>query len=451
MIDSITAQDRCAQLLDAAKAAGADTADAIARAESSEGVSVRLGKLEDVERSEGEEIGLRVFVGRRSASVHTSDFSAAAFAELAERAVAMAKLAPEDPYAGLAPSEALLLGEADIAALDLKGDDEPGPDALRDRALEAEDAARAVDGVTNSEGSSASYGHAVVALATSNGFSGGYEGAFHSIYSSVISGNGADMQRDSASRSARHLEDLLPPAEIGALAGQRAVAKSNPGAMRSRAMPVVFDPRIGGSLLGHLTGAMLGPSIARKSSFLLGKEEDGLFPHGIRIVEDPLKPRGMRSRPFDGEGVATTQRTLVENGRITGWLTNVASAAQLGLPLTGHASRSVGGAPGVGVANLELAAGEVSREELIADISEGVLITEIIGQGVNGVTGDYSRGAVGFRIEHGEITSPVSEFTIAGNLLDMFANLRAADDLETWRAINVPTLRIEGMTVAGDG
>lgn len=451
MIDPTTAQDRCAQLLEAARAAGADAADAIARAESSEGVSVRLGKLEDVERSEGEEIGLRVFVGRRSASVHTSDLSAAAFAELAARAVAMSRLAPEDPYADLAPADLLYKGSADLAALDLSGADEPGPEALRERALEAEDGARAVAGVSNSQGGSASYGKAVVALATSTGFAGAYEGASHSLHASVIAGSGSAMQRDSASRSARHLADLPPCTEVGTLAGTRAVAKLDPGSMPSRAMPVVFDRRVSSSLVGHLLGAMLGPAIARKASFLIGRLEEDIFPSAIRIVEDPLKRRGLRSRPFDGEGLATAPRTLVENGRITGWLTNVASAAQLGLPLTGHASRSVGGAPGVGVSNVDLLAGDVSREELIADIAEGVLVTELIGQGVNELTGDYSRGAVGFRIEHGEVTTPVTEFTVAGNLLDMFAHMTAANDLETWRAINVPTVRIEGMTIAGDG
>lgn len=451
MIDSRTAQDRCAQALDAARKAGADHADAVASAESSEGVSVRLGKLEDVERSEGEEIALRVFVGQRSASVSTSDFGREAFRELAERAVAMARLAPEDPFTGLVDADDLADGSFDMAALQLADATEPAPEALRDRALEAEDAARAMPGVTNSEASGCSFGRAIVALATSKGFVGGYAGTSHGIYSSVIAGEGGAMQRDYAHRVARHLEDLPAPGAVGRLAGERAVAKLRPAGMPSRAMPVVFDRRISGSLISHLTGAMSGAAVARKSSFLIGHEEGQLFPDSIRIVESPHKPRGLRSRPFDGEGVATRERALVENGRIFGWLTNLAAARQLGIGLTGHAGRGAGGASGTSVANVDMLAGAVSRAELIGDIADGVLVTEVVGQGVNQVTGDYSRGAGGFRIRNGAIAEAVAEFTIAGNLLDMFAGLTLADDLEAHRAFNAPTVRIDGMTVAGDG
>lgn len=257
------------------------------------------------------------------------------------------------------------------------------------------------------------------------------------------------MQRDYAYRSARYLDDLLPPVEIGRLAGDRAVARLDPASMPSGPMPVVFAPRVGGSLVGHLVGAMSGPAIARQHSYLLGHEKDRLFPQGIRIVENPLKMRGLGSRPFDGEGVPTRPRALVEGGKITGWLTNVASAAQLGLELTGHATRGIGGAPGVGVSNVDLLASEISVAELIADIEHGVLVDYLIGQGVNAVTGDYSRGAAGRRIVNGEIAGPVSGFTIAGNLLQMFAEMRVANDIDQWRAINVPTIRIGGMTVAG--
>lgn len=451
MIDSQTAQDRCAQLLEAARAAGADSADAVASAESSEGVSVRLGKLEDIERSEGEEIGLRVFAGRRSASVHTSDFSKEAFTELAQRAVAMARLAPEDPYAGLVDKGDLARGDVDCSALDLVDNSEPAPEMLRDRALEAEDAARAIAGVTNSQVSAASFGRSVAALATSEGFAGSYEGTSHALYCAVVAGEGSAMQTDSDQRVTRHLEDLPGPATIGRQAGERAVAKLNPGQMASRKMPVVYDPRIGGSLIGHLTGAMSASSIASKASFLIGREEQALFPEDIQIVENPLKLRGVRSRPFDGEGVATQERALVENGRIFGWLSNLASSRQLGIPLTGHAGRGSGGAPGITISNIDLMPGRFSREALIADIEEGVLVTEIVGMGVNMVTGDYSRGAVGFRIRKGEIAEPVAEFTIAGNLSDMFAAMTAANDLEDYRGVNVPTLRIDGMTVGGDG
>lgn len=450
MINSASAQDRCVQLLEAAKAAGADAADAVASAQSSESVTVRLGKLEDVERSEGEEIGLRVFVGKRSASVHTSDFSAEAFRELAERAVAMARLAPEDPYAGLAPREELMQGEPDLEVLQLGDGKEPGPEALKERALAAEDAARAVEGVTNSEAAGASFGRSTIALATSEGFVGGFGGSSHGLYSGVIAGEGSGMQRDYAHRTARYVEDLPTPEEIGKLAGDRAVSKLDPGGMPSRSMPVVFDPRIGGSLIGNLVGAMAATAAARRATFLLDKLDEEIFAPGITIVEEPLRPRGLRSRPFDGEGLPARRRVLVEGGKVTGWLTNVASARQLGLGLTGNASRGGGGSPGVSVGNVDLHAGELSRDALLADIKEGVYVTEMFGQGVNSITGDYSRGASGFRIVDGVIAGPVAEFTVAGNLIDMFRQLTPASDLETWRTFNVPTIRVDGMTVAGD-
>jgi PmbA protein len=433
-------------LLTAARRLGADAADSTAHAGSAHGVTVRLGALEDIDRSESAQVGLRAFVGRRSASVSTSDFSPAGLAELAERAMAMARHAPEDPFAGLAPAETL--ARAPFPDLDIADHFEPSPELLRDRARETEDAARSVAGVRNSEGASASAGRAVSVLATSEGFSAVYEGASHSLSASVIAGEGETMQRDYAMRSARHCSDLISPGEIGRLAGERAVARLAPAAPPSGPMPVVFDPRVSPSLVGHLLGAMAAPSIARKASFLLGRENEALTPSGITIVEDPLRPRGQRSRPFDGEGVPCTPRSLVEARRIGGWLTNVASAAQLGLALTGHAARGTGGAPGVSPSNVDLLAGEERDEELIADIRDGVLVDYLIGQGVNGVTGDYSRGAAGRRIVNGRIEGPVAGFTIAGNLIAMFAMLRAADDLETWRAINAPTLRVDGMTVA---
>lgn len=448
MIDASTAQARCAQLIEAAMRAGADAADAVARAQSSEAVGVRLGKLEDVERSESEEAGLRVFVGQRSASVQASDFGPAAMQELAGRAVAMARLAPEDPYAGIAePGQ--LAGDAPVD-LELEDAAEPSPEQLRERALETEDAARAVQGVTNSEGGSASFARAVVAMAASNGFAGSYGATSHSLSASVIAGEGGAMQRDYAWRSARHAGDLLSPGEIGRLAGERSVARLEPGRLASGPMSVVFDPRVSPTLVGHLVAAMSGAAIARKASFLLGRLGDDLFPAELAIHDDPLRPRGMRSHPFDGEGLPVAPRALVESGRVTGWLANLSAARQLGIAPTGHAARGGGGTPGIAASNVHLAAGPVSRDELIADIADGVLVTELIGQGVNGVTGDYSRGASGFRIVDGEIAGPVAEFTIAGNLLAMFAQMRAASDLEMHRAVNAPTLRVEGMTIAGD-
>jgi PmbA protein len=448
MIDPAQAQERCAAAIELALKAGADAADSVAIGSSSEDVKVRLGKLEDVGRSESEALGLRVFVGQRSASIHATDITDAALRELADRAVAMAKAAPEDKYAGLAPED--LLAKGPPPELDLVDPVEPSPQALRALAEEAEDAARAVERVTNSEGAGASFGRSAVALVTSHGFAGAYSSTGHGLYASVVAGEGSRMQRDYDYRTTHHGEDMLPPEKIGRTAAERAVARLDPGRMMSKPMPVVFDPRVGDSLLGHLVGAMSGPQIARRASFLLDKLDDELFPAGLRILEEPHRKRGLRSRPFDGEGLPTSPRALVENGKLTGWLTNAASARQLGIALTGHAARGAGGAPGVAPSNLYIAAGKVSREDLIADIAEGVLVTELIGQGVNGVTGDYSRGASGFRIENGKIAGPVAEFTVAGNLLEMFKHITPASDLEIYRAADVPTLRVDGMTVAGD-
>ena len=448
MIDAQTALARCQDLIALARNMGADAADAVARADASESVSMRLGKLEDVERSESEEIGLRVFVGKRSASINTSDFAPEGLRALAQRAVEMARHAPEDKHAGLAPEAALFAG--DLPDLELADVSEPDPAALREAALATEDAARAVAGVTNSNGGCASASRAVVALATSEGFARGYSGTAFSLSASVIAGEGGAMQTDYASRSTRFLADLPTPEEIGGEAGRRTVASLNPVSMPSRKLPIVFEPRIGSGLLGHLIGAMGAPSIARKSSFLLGREDEQLFDPAIRIVEDPLRLRGLRSRPFDGEGVGCTPRALVDGGRITGWLTNVSSADQLGLDLTGHASRGGGGAPGVSVSNTHLEPGSITPQQLMADIEDGLYVTSLFGQGVNMVTGDYSRGATGFRIRKGELAEPVAEITIAGNLIEMFRALVPANDLEMIRAMNVPTLRIDGMTVAGE-
>ncbi len=448
MIELADAQSICAQLIDRARERGADHADAICLASASDSISVRLGTLEDVDRSESENAGLRVFVGRRSASISTSDFGSAALDELAGRAVAMARAVPEDRFAGLAPPE--LLAGSVPHGLDLEDPAESTPEQLRERALEAEDAARAIEGITNSDGASAGFGRSCVALATSEGFAGGYCGSHHSLSASVIAGEGSDKQRDYAARSARHGEDLPAPGAIGREAGERTVARMNPAKLPSGPLPVVFDPRVGGSLIGHLAGAMSGAAIARGGSFLVGRDGELLFPETIRIVEDPHRPRGLRSRPFDGEGLPTHPRALVEDGRITGWLLNMAAARQLELEPTGHASRGASGAPGISAGNIHCEPGEVSPRELMSDIADGVYVTELMGQGVDAVTGDYSRGAAGFRIEGGELAGPVSEFTIAGNLLAMFAALSAADDLERHRAIDVPTLRVDGMTIAGE-
>ncbi|MCC2975068.1 TldD/PmbA family protein [Sphingomonas sp. PL-96] len=441
------AQARAAQAIERARARGADAADAILIADTALSVSVRLGALEDVGRSEGGELGLRVFVGKRSASVATSDLSDAALDEVAERAVAMARLAPEDAWAGLAPAERLMKGAAPL--LDLDDGAEVSPEQLKAQALAAEDAARAVAGVTNSEGGSASASRVVVALATSHGFAGSYAVTSHGVSASVLAGSGSGMQRDYAYHSARHRASLDPAEEIGRLAGERAVARLDPARIASGPMPVVFDPRVGASLLGHLTGAIAGPGVARGTSFLRDALGTAVFAPGVTIRDDPHRPRGLRSRPFDGEGLPVSPLAIVEDGVLQSWLLESASARQLGLEPTGHATRGIGGGPGVGTSNLYMDAGRISREAMIGDIAHGVLVTELIGQGVNGVTGDYSRGAAGFLIENGELTRPVAEITIAGNLRQMFAALVPASDLEFRHGVNVPTFRIDGMTVAG--
>ena len=448
MLSPEDAQDRCQALLVRAQAAGATAADVVYLANGSQSVSVRLGALEDVERSESEHIGLRVFAGGGSASIGSTDLGDAALDELAARAVAMARLAPPDRYAGLADA-ALLLRDA-VPALDLDDGGEAEPQALRRMAEAVEAAALAVPGVTNSNGGSASSGRSVFALATSHGFSGAYAASSHGISASVVAGEGATMQRDHAWASARHAADLPAIDTIGREAGTRAVRRVNPGRMRSGPMSVVFDPRVGASLVGHLIGAMAGSSIARRASFLLDRDGAQLFDSAITIAEDPHVRRGLRSRPFDGEGLPTAPRALIEAGRLSGWLMDSAAARQLGLAPTGHGSRGGSGAPHVATANVVLMPGTLSPAQLIADIDEGVYVTELIGSGVNGVTGDYSRGASGYRISGGVIGEPVAEFTIAGNLIGMFAALVAADDLERKHGIDVPTLRIDGMTVAGD-
>jgi len=447
MLSLEEAQSRAQDLVTAARRAGADAADAIYACNASTTVAVRLGALEDVERSEGEEIGLRVFIGQRSASIAASDMNPATLSTLVDRCIAMAREAPEDPYAGLAPEDRLLRGS--LPELDLADPSDPEPALLRERALAVEEAARAVSGITNSEGGGASNGRSQVALATSHGFAGAYAGTSHSTWASVLAGSGADMQRDHASHSVRHLDDLEDPAAIGARAGERAVARLNPAKVESGVLPILFDPRIGSSLMGHLIGGMVGPAIARRSSFLLESLGEALFDSAITIIDDPLRPRGMRSRPFDGEGLPVARRALIDKGVLTGWLMDSASARQLGLEPTGHASRSGSGAPGAGVTNVHMEPGSASPADLMADIKRGIYVTELIGMGVNGVTGDYSRGAAGFMIEDGAITRPVSEITIASNLKDMFRALIPANDLEFRYGMNVPTIRIDGMTVAG--
>jgi PmbA protein len=447
MLDTDQARDRAHDIVTRARKQGADAADAVFAADASLDVSVRLGKLEDIGRSESAELGLRVFVGRRSASVSTSDLSAAALDTLVERAVAMAREAPEDPWAGLAPSERLLHGAPPL--LDLDDGGEVAPEVLRDLALAAEAAARDVPGVTNSEGGGASAGRGIWALATSTGFAGAYAHTGYSLSASVVAGEGGSMQRDYAHHSARRRKHLDDPATIGREAGERAVARINPGRLASGPMPVVFDPRVGASLIGHLLGAIGGSAITRRTSFLLDALGTPVLSPGLSLRDDPHRPHGLRSRPFDGEGLAVSPVAIVEDGVLETWLLDSAAARHLGLEPTGHAVRGIGGAPGVSASNLYLDGGHVPIDTLLAEVGEGVYVTELIGQGVNGVTGDYSRGAAGFRISGGAIAEPVAEFAIAGNLRDMLRSITAANDLRFRYGINVPTLRVDGLTVAG--
>jgi PmbA protein len=426
-------------------AAGATAADSLYVGQGSSGVQVRLGEIEGVSRSEGEEIGLRLFVGERSATAASSDLSDETLATLVDRCLAMAREAPEDPFAGLAPSE--LLQRGDLPFLDLEDGCEPDSIELRARALEAENAALAIPGITNSGGAGASASASIVALATSGGFSGSYRTTGHGCSVSVIAGEGAAMQRDHAWHSAHHLDDLESAADIGRRAGERAVKRLNPTRPKPGKYPVLFDARVSATLLGHFCGAINGSAIARKTSFLQDKLGAQVFAGGVSIVDDPERLRGLRSRPFDGEGVRVSRQELASDGVLNQWIAESASARQLGIQPTGHAARGVGGAPSASPSNLYLAAGPRSRDELLATFPEAVLIIELIGQGVNPVTGDYSRGAVGFMVRGGEISEPVSEITIASNLVDMLATLEPASDLEFRRGIDAPTVLIPEMTV----
>lgn len=433
------------RLVERAIRAGADAADVLYVGSGSTGVQVRLGELDHVDRSESEDIGLRVFLGSRPASVGSSDLSGEALDELVNRALAMAAEAPEDRFAGYAPAE--LLAEPPFADLDSIDDVELDPADLRARALEAEKAALAVEGVTNSSGAGASATIATVALVTSTGFAGAYRGTGRGCSVSVVAGDGAGKQRDSWSHSARHLQDLESAKHIGREAGRRAVARLNPVRPRPGEMPVLFDPRVATSLLGHFAGAVNGSSVARKSSFLQDKLGSRVFKEGVEIIDDPLRPRGLRSRPFDGEGMRASRQEIVAGGVLQTWMADSASARQLGISPTGHSSRSVVSPHGVAPSNFYLAAGKRSRDELLAAFPEALLVTELIGQGVNPVTGDYSRGAAGFLVRNGEIGAAVEEITIASNLIEMFATLEPGSDLEFRRGIDAPTILVPRMTV----
>lgn len=437
--------DTLEALVAAARRAGADAADALLVSSIALSVQRRLGKVEQLERSEEFGLGLRVFVGKRQAIVSSTDPAPAGFAQLAERAVAMARVVPEDPFAGLPDAPDGLVS----ADLDLADAIEPTAEQLIARAAAAEEAALAVKGVTNSEGAEASWSRAEIALAASNGFAGSYVRTSHSVSATVLAGQGTAMERDYDYATAVHLADLEDAAEIGRRAGERAVARLNPRRPRTARLPVVFDPRVANALLGHLAGAINGVAVARGTSFLKDRLGQRIMPEGVTVLDDPLRRRGLRSRPFDGEGMKGERRAIVEDGVLTTWILDWRSARQLGLSSTGHASRGLGGPPGPAPTNLWLAAGKVTPAALMADIREGLYVTEMIGMGVNQVTGDYSRGAAGFMIRDGALAEPVSEITVAGNLREMFLHLTPADDLQFRRGTDAPTLRVEGLTMAG--
>jgi PmbA protein len=441
--DAARLTDRVAALVEAAKAAGADAADAVAVTGRSKSVSVRLGKVEGTEASESEDVSLRVLVGQRVASVSATAASDPKM--LAERAVAMAKVSPEDPYQGLA--DAALLART-IRDLDLFDGTEVSTEKLKQDALAAEEAALAVPGVTNSGGSGASAGLGGMVLATSHGFVGHYVGTRFSRSTSVIAGEGTGMERDYEFSSRQHFADLDSPQWIGRRAAERAVRRLNARKARTGQIDVVFDPRVARGIAGHLAGAINGASVARKTSFLRDMMGKQVASAAITVIDEPLRIRGQASRPFDGEGVEGKKLTMVEKGVLKHWFLSSSAARELGLETNGRGARS-GSSVSPSSTNLSIEPGEKSPETLIASLKTGFYVTEVFGQGVNMITGEYSRGASGFWIENGELAYPVSEVTIASNLKDMFLNMVPASDLDRNFATAAPTLLIEGMTLAG--
>lgn len=437
------------RLLDAAKAAGADAADAIAVAGDSMSIEVRNGALEQAERSEGIDVGLRVLIGRRQACVSSSDVREATLAAMAEQALAMAREAPEDPWCGLADPSELARGW-DVAALELEDRTPmPSPEELQAAALEAEAAALGVEGVAKSDSAGAGWSAGRVHLAASNGFSGGYARTGHSVQAVAISGDGTAMERDYAFESRVHRAELPTPAEIGRLAGERTAARVGARKPPTGAFPVLYDERVASGLIGHLVQAINGTAITRGASWLKDALGERVLPAGLDLVEDPLRPRIGGSRPFDGEGLPVARRALVEDGVLMGWTLDLATARQLGLRSTGNAGRGTSAPPSPSAGNLALTQGTASRDQLVAEMGTGLVVTELLGASINPTTGDYSRGAGGFWVENGEIVCPVNECTIAGNLRAMLATIRPANDARPWRGRVVPSLLVEGLVVAG--
>ena len=433
-------------LVKKAKKTGADACDAILLKGVSLSQSVRMGKQEHLERSEGCDVGLRVFIGKRQSMVSSSDTSKEALKELVDRAIAMAKVVPEDEFCGLAEPEQLASIYPDVQSCDTF---EPDANYLIDLAKRTEDAALNVKGIRNSEGGSATWGLSTTAMVGSNGFTHAYANSSHSLSVSVIAGEGTKMEGDYDFTAAVFAEDVDTPENIGKSAGEKAIRRLNPRKAKTATVPVIFDPRVSKSIAGHLSSAINGSSISRGTSFLKDQMGKQIFPKGINIIDDPLRKRGLRSRPFDSEGIATQRLNLIEDGYLKTWIMDLRSSRQLGLQTTGHASRGTSSAPSPSSSNLYIEPGSFSAQKLMSDIKSGLYVNELIGFGINGVTGDYSRGASGLWIENGETAYPVSEVTIAGNLNEMFKNLSVADDLQFRYGMDAPTLRVEGMTVAG--
>ena len=447
LADSEAANIALAQKLIAlTQAAGADAADVLVSDSASLSVSCRMGALEDTERAESRDIGLRAMIGQKQAFVSGSAVDEAALKQPAQRAVDMAAATPEDRFCGFAPADLLT---SDIPALDIADDYEPDADKLLAMAVACEDAARSVEGITNSEGAGAGWGLATTALVPSHGLEGAYTSTSFSASCAVIGGEGDAMERDYASHTARHLADLDAPEEIGTRAGERTIERLNPRKIASTKTNVVYGPRVSASLLGHLSAAISGSAIARGTSFLRDKMDTQIMSAAITVEDDPLRPRGLRSAGFDGEGVATAKLTPIKDGVLQNWWLDSASARQLDLQTNGRAARGVGGPPGPSATNLYMQAGKDSVDTMLKNIGTGLYVTELIGMGVNGVTGDYSRGASGFWIENGALAYAVSEVTIAGNLQDMFMNMTPASDLSFRRGVNAPTILVEGMALAG--
>ena len=439
--------DMLQDVVAAALKAGADAAEAVSAERKSLSVSVRQGSLEDVQQEESRDLGLRVFIGKSQAVVSGSDVSKEARDRLIERAVAMARLAPEDAYAGLAPRDRLFTGDA--PDLELFDPTEATADELEAVARATEAAALGVAGVSNTDGGSAGWSSSRWDMVTSDGFQGGQAGSGFSLSASVIAGEGAGMERGSDGRATRWREDLPAPDTIGQKAGERAVAALAPRKIESRTAPVLFENRIAMSLIGPLIGAISGPAVARGVSFLKDKLGHTLFPASVTLTEEPHRRRGFGSSAFDDEGVTTTERAIIDKGVLTTWLLNSASARQLNLETTGHASRGLAGAPGVGVHNLTFQPGTETPDALRRAAGEGLWVTSMFGPSLNSNTGDWSVGVSGFWFEKGEIAYPVNEITVAGNLIDLYQRLVPASDLELRGANNAPSLLIDGLAIAG--